>query len=121
MLVSDNIAGKGYLDTINQVHIQVSVLKYTWMTAKDMADGRTSAGLSRIHSEGETEVNGRTFYYYTYSVMEYEEEKATICYYFGAYCDLEDGSIYSISGWAEDYPEALEETYYLDWMDISRF
>lgn len=120
-LVSDNVAGKGYLDTVNQVRIQISVMNYTWLTAKDMADRHFSAELSRIHTEGEIGVNGRPFYYYTYSVMEYEKSKTTTYYYFNAYCDLEDGSIYSISGYAEDCPAALEEIYYLDWMNVSLF
>lgn len=120
-LISDNVAGKTYLDTVNQVYIQTNVLKYTWKTAEDMAKTSAEAELSRIHTEGAVEVSGRTFYYYTYSVLEYGKNKMTTHYYFQAFCDLEDGRIYTIYGRADDYPTALEETYYLDWMDISLF
>lgn len=120
-LISDDIVGKAYLDTDNQVYILTDVVKYTWKTAEDMAKTNATAELSRIHTEGAVEVSGRTFYYYTYSVLEYAKNKMTTHYYFRAFCDLEDGRIYTIYGYADDYPAALEETYYLNWMDISLF
>ena len=119
MLVSDTIAGKEYFDSVNQVYVYANVIEYKWQTAKDMADSLAARELSRIHEEGETEVNGRTFYYYSYSVLEYEKSKTTIRYHFEAFCDLEDGSIYTIAGYTQDYPEALEKTYYQDWMDVT--
>lgn len=119
MLTADNIAGKTYYDEDNQVYIMTSVVKYTWMTAEDMKKSAADRELSRIHTEGEVQVNGRTFYYYTYSVLEYKKMEASTTYSFHAYCDLEDGSIYTISGFTDDYPGALEEIYYLEWMDIS--
>ena len=45
--------------------------------------------------------------------------KTAVRYHFEAFCDLEDGSIYTLAGYAEDYPEALEKTYYIDWMDVT--
>lgn len=119
MLVADTIAGKEYFDSVNQVYIYANVIEYKWQTAKDMADMLAARELSRIHEEGETEVNGRTFYYYSYSVLEYEKNKTTIRYHFEAFCDLEDGSIYTIAGYTEDYPEALEKAYYMNWMDVT--
>ncbi|MBD5481533.1 MAG: hypothetical protein HDR15_03220 [Lachnospiraceae bacterium] len=119
MLVADTIAGKEYFDSVNQVYIYANVIEYKWQTAKDMADSLAARELSRIHEEGETEVNGRTFYYYSYSVLEYEKNKTTIRYHFEAFCDLEDGSIYTIAGYTEDYPEALEKAYYMNWMDVT--
>ncbi|MDE6639676.1 MAG: hypothetical protein K2K63_04065 [Acetatifactor sp.] len=119
MLTADTIAGKTYYDEDNQVYIMTSVVKYTWMTAEDMKKSAADRELSRIHTEGEVQVNGRTFYYYTYSVLEYKKMEASTTYCFHAYCDLEDGSIYTISGFTDDYPGALEEIYYLEWMDIS--
>ena len=119
MLTADNIAGKTYYDEDNLVYIMTNVVKYTWMTAEDMKKSAADRELSRIHTEGEVQVNGRTFYYYTYSVLEYKKMEASTTYCFHAYCDLEDGSIYTISGFTDDYPGALEEIYYLEWMDIS--
>lgn len=120
-LIADDIAGKTYFDTVNQVYIHTDVLKYTWKTAEEMAKTSAAEELSRIHTEGEIEVSGRTFYYYTYSVLEYAKNKMKTRYYFQAFCDLEDGRIYTICGYADDYPATLEENYYLDWMDISLF
>lgn len=121
MLTADNIAGKTYYDEDNQVYIQTNVVKFTWMTAKDMAESSESRQLSRPLASGEVKVNDRIFYYYTYSVMEYGKNDASTDYYFHGYCDLEDGSIYYIDGHGEDYPEAVEAAYYLEWMDISVF
>lgn len=119
MLTADNIAGKTYYDEDNQVYIWTNVVKYTWMTAKDMAEFSADRQLSRPLASGEVKVNGRIFYYYTYSVMEYGKNEASTEYYFDGYCDLEDGSIYYISGYANNNPEATEAAYYLEWMDIS--
>ncbi len=119
ILTADNVAGKTYYDEDNQVYIQANVVKYTWMTAEDMAKSAAGRELSRIHTEGEVQVNGRIFYFYTCSVLEYQKNKTTTNYQFNAYCDLEDGSIYTIFGYTDETPEALEEAYYLEWMDIS--
>lgn len=85
------------------------------------AVSKWETGLSRPLISGEVKVNGRTFYYYAYSVMEYEKNETLTVYRFYGYCDLEDGSIYSIFGHSEDYPEAAEEAYYLEWMNINVF
>lgn len=119
MLTADNIAGKTYYDEDNQVYIWTNVMKYTWMTAKDMAESSADRQLSRPLASGEVKVNGRIFYYYTYSVMKYGKNEVSTEYYFNGYCDLEDGSIYYINGYADDYPEAAEAAYYLEWMNIS--
>lgn len=119
MLTADNIAGKTYYNEDDHVYIWTNVVKYTWMTAKDMAESSADRQLSRPLVSGEVKVNGRIFYYYTYSVMEYGKNEASTKYYFDGYCDLEDGSIYYINGYADDNPEAAEAAYYLEWMDIS--
>lgn len=119
MLTADTIAGKTYYEEDNQVYIHTNVVNFTWMTAKDMAESTAGRRLSRSLASGEVKVNGRIYYYYTYSIVEYEKNKASTDYYFEGYCDLEDGSIYYIYGHGEDYPEAVEAAYYLEWMDIS--
>lgn len=119
ILTADNIAGKNYYDEDNQVYIWANVVKYTWMTAKDLAESSADRQLSRPLASGEVKVNGRIFYYYAYSVIEYGKNKTSTTYSFHGYCDLEDGSIYYIYGHAEDCPEAAETAYYLAWMDIS--
>ena len=118
-IISDNIAGKTYLDTDSQIYIQASITNYTWETAKEKAQKLADSVLSRIHIQDEIEVNNRTFYYYTYSVLEYGKRKKKTYYYFHAFCDLENGDIYSIYGRADDCPMALDEMYYLDVMNIT--
>ncbi len=119
MLTADNITGKTYFDEDHQAYIQTNVVKYTWMTARDMAESAADRNLSRPLASGEVTVSGRTFYYYTYSVLEYGKTKTSRVYQFYGYCDLEDGSIYSIRGYADDNPQAADEAYYLEWMNIS--
>lgn len=121
MLTADNIAGKTYYDEDDQVYVRTDVLKYTWMPAEELARSIADRELSRPHTSGEILVNGRIFYYYTYSVLEYRKNETSTEYLFYAYCDLEDGSIYTIFGHAYDFPEALEAIYYLEWLDISVF
>ena len=118
-IVSDDIAGKSYLDTDNKIYIRVNTIKYTWRTAEELAQYSAASELSRIHDQGEIEIGDRSFYYYMYSVLEYGKMKTESHYYFRAYCDLENGDIYSISGYADDNPKALDEMYYLDVMDIT--
>lgn len=121
MLTADNIAGKTYFDEDHQVYVKVDVLKYTWMSARDMAESIADRELSRPLTSGEVTVNDRTFYYNTYSVLEYGKGDAVTEYRFYGYCDLEDGSIYTIFGSSDDSAEAVEEVYYLEWMNISVF
>lgn len=118
-LISDNIAGKTYLDEENEIYMNVSVINYTWESAKEKADKHSSAGFSRLHEQGETEVNGRVFYYYTYSVLERSKTKKRYHYYFYAYCDLDNGDIYAIYGNADNNPLAMDASFYLNLMDIS--
>lgn len=118
-LISDNIAGKTYLDMDNRIYIRTSITNYTWETAQEKAQKLAANVLSRIHARGEAKVNGRIFYYYSYSVLEYGKKKKQIHYYFHAFCDLENGDIYSIYGSADDCPKAMDERYYLDVMNIT--
>ncbi len=113
-LVSDNVAGKTYLDTKHQIYILLDVTDYTWETAKQKAQSLAQSELSRIHDQGQVEVGDYTFYYYSYSVLEYGEKEKLLHSYFHAYCDLKNGSIYSVYGYADDCPMALEPGYYAD-------
>ena len=118
-IVSDDVAGKTYLDTDNKIYIQTSTSHFTWMTAEEMAQHSAESHLSRIHDQGEIEIGGHTFYYYTYSVLEYGKAKRETHYYFHAFCDLGNGDLYFIYGYADDCPMAIDEMYYLDVMDIT--
>lgn len=118
-IISDNIAGKSYLDTDNMSYIQVSIVDFTWQTAEEMAPKLADAELSRIHTRGELEAGDKTFYYYTYSVLEYRKNKKETRYYFHAFCDLENDGIYCIYGYGDDCPQVLDEMYYLEVMDIT--
>ena len=117
-LISDDISGKTYLDTENRIYIHTSVIHYTWKTANETAEKLAAGELSRIHKQGEVRVGNRLFYYYSYSVLEYGKEKSKTHYYFRAFCDLENGDIYSIYGNADDCPKTLDAAYYLDVMNL---
>jgi len=118
-LISDNIAGKSYFDEENRIYIRVSVMNYVWQSAEEYVEKHYSSGFSRIHEQGQTEINGRVFYYYTYSVLERSKTEKKYQYYFHAFCDLDNGDIYTISGNAADNPLAMDKSYYLNVMDIS--
>lgn len=118
-IVFDDLAGKTYLDTDKQIYIRIGTLNYTWMTAEDMVRSSVSSRLSETTEQGEIESGGRTFYYDTYSVLEYGKTKKVTHYYFEAYCDLENGDIFCIHVSADDRPEVLDELYYLDIYDIT--
>lgn len=118
-IVFDDLTGKTYLDTDEQIYIRINTLNYTWLTAEDMVRSSVSSRLSETMEQGEIEWGGRTFYYDTYSVLEYGKTKKLTHYYFEAYCDLENGDIFCICGFADDRPEVLDELYYLDIYDIT--
>lgn len=117
-LLSDNLAGKSYYADAEKRNVLVSVVPYSWMSAKDMAESRRRAGISRVVDEGRYEVNGVIYYYYAYSVLHIKGEKRSCTYHFAAYADLENGDIYVISGDAADNPQAMELHGYYDFMDI---
>lgn len=117
-LLSDNQAGKSYYADAEKRNVLVSVVPYSWMSAKDMAESRRRAGISRVVDEGRYEVNGVIYYYYAYSVLHIKGEKRSCTYHFAAYADLENGDIYVISGDAADNPQAMEPHGYYDFMDI---
>lgn len=117
-LLSDNLAGKSYYADAEKRNVLVSVVPYSWMSAKDMAESRRRAGISRVVDEGRYEVNGVIYYYYAYSVLHIKGEKRSCTYHFAAYADLENGDIYVISGDAADNPQAMEPQSYYDFMDI---
>lgn len=118
-LVSDNITGKTYLSEKEKIYINLTTSNYTWQTAKEKADKHSLAGFSRIITEGQTEVNGRTFYYYTYSVMRCSKRKKRYDYNFVAYCDMKNGDIYSIHGYSYENETAMDCNFYLDVMNLS--
>lgn len=66
----------------------VSVVPYSWMSAKDMAESKRGAGISKVVDEGRYEVNGVIYYYYAYSVLHIKGEKRSCTYHFAAYADL---------------------------------
>lgn len=117
-LLSDNLAGKSYYADTEKRNVLVSVVPYSWMSAKDMAESRRRAGISKVVDEGRYEVNGVIYYYYAYSVLHIKGEKRSCTYHFAAYADLKNGDIYVISGDAADNPQAMEPHGYYDFMDI---
>ena len=117
-LLSDNLAGKSYYADTEKRNVLVSVVPYSWMSAKDMAESRRRAGISKVVDEGRYEVNGVIYYYYAYSVLHIKGEKRSCTYHFAAYADLKNGDIYVICGDAADNPQAMEPHGYYDFMDI---
>lgn len=119
MLTTDNLYWKTYYDEDNQVYISTDVAKPNWRTAKTMLESKEKYELSRPYSSGEVQVNGRIFYYVTYTVLTYKGEKTSKEYEFYGYCDLEDGSLYSIRGYSQVCPETLDAEYYFEWMNFT--
>ena len=118
ILTNDDLSGKKYYSDIDRVNVIVSVVPYTWMTAADMAEREHGAGISKVIRSGQYEVNGVTFYYYTYSILYIRGGKRSITYHFKGYADLKNGDIYSVYGFADDNPAAMEPDTYADFMKI---
>lgn len=118
ILTDDDLSGKKYYSDNDRVNVTISVVPYTWMTAADMAERERRAGISKVIRSGQYEVNGVTFYYYTYSILYIRGEKRSITYHFNGYADLKNGDIYSVYGFADDNPAAIEPGTYADFMKI---
>lgn len=118
ILTNDDLSGKKYYSDIDRVNVTISVVPYTWMTAADMAERERGAGISKVIRSGQYEVNGVTFYYYTYSILYIRGGKRSITYHFKGYADLKNGDIYSVYGFADDNPAAMEPGTYADFMKI---
>lgn len=119
ILTDDDLSGKKYYSDIDRVNVTISVVPYTWMTAADMAERERGAGISKVIRSGQYEVSGVTFYYYTYSILYIRGEKRSITYHFNGYADLKNGDIYSVYGFADDNPAAMEPDTYADFMKIN--
>ncbi len=119
-LTEDNEAGKTYYSEEDRAHVIISIIPYAWIAAEDIAERKSSAGISKVVTEGDCEINGVTYYYYTYSVMFMEKGEKNCSYYFHAFADLENGDIYSIYGFADKNPKILDEKFYYDFMDIEQ-
>lgn len=119
ILTDDDLSGKKYYSDNDRVNVTISVVPYTWMTAADMAERERGAGISKVIRSGQYEVNGVTFYYYTYSILYIRGEKRSITYHFNGYADLKNGDIYSVYGFADDNPAAMEPDTYADFMKIN--
>ena len=119
ILTDDDLSGKKYYSDIDRVNVTISVVPYTWMTAADMAEREHRAGISKVIRSGQYEEKGVTFYYYTYSILHIRGEKRSITYHFNGYADLKNGDIYSVYGFADDNPAAMEPDTYADFMKIN--
>lgn len=118
ILTDDDLSGKKYYSDNDKVNVMISVVPYTWMTAADMAERERRAGISKVIRSGQYEEKGVTFYYYTYSILYIRGEKRSITYHFNGYADLKNGDIYSVYGFADDNPAAMEPDTYADFMKI---
>ncbi len=124
MLTGDDAIGKTYYDEDDQIYVTADVVKHhdpVKATAKSMAESNVKGNLSRPHTSGEVQVNGRTFYYCTRTVVDYQKRKMVTTYTFDGFCDLGAGNVYCIHGYSEKSPKTLEPEYYLEWMDITVF
>ena len=119
ILTDDDLSGKKYYSDNDKVNVMISVVPYTWMTAADMAERERRAGISKVIRSGQYEVSGVTFYYYTYSILYIGGGKRSITYHFKGYADLKNGDIYSVYGFADDNPAAMEPDTYADFMKIN--
>ena len=119
ILTSDDLSGKKYYSENDKINVMISVVPYTWMTAADMAERERGAGISKVIKSGQYEVSGVTFYYYTYSILYIRGGKRSITYHFKGYADLKNGDIYSVYGFADGNPAAMEPDTYIDFMKIN--
>lgn len=119
ILTSDDLSGKKYYSENDKINVMISVVPYTWMTAADMAERERGAGISKVIKSGQYEVSGVTFYYYTYSILYIRGGKRSITYHFKGYADLKNGDIYSVYGFADGNPAAMEPDTYADFMKIN--
>ena len=119
ILTNDDLSGKKYYSENDKINVMISVVPYTWMTAADMAERERRAGISKVIRSGQYEVSGVTFYYYTYSILYIRDGKRSITYHFNGYADLKNGDIYSVYGFADDNPAAMEPDTYADFMKIN--
>ena len=119
ILTSDDLSGKKYYSKNDEINVMISVVPYTWITAADMAERERGAGISKVIKSGQYEVSGVTFYYYTYSILYIRGGKRSITYHFKGYADLKNGDIYSVYGFADGNPAAMEPDTYADFMKIN--
>ena len=119
ILTNDDLSGKKYYSENDKINVMISVVPYTWMTAADMAERERGAGISKVIKSGQYEVKGVTFYYYTYSILYIRGGKRSITYHFKGYADLKNGDIYSVYGFADGNPAAMEPDTYADFMKIN--
>ena len=119
ILTSDDLSGKKYYSKNDKINVMISVVPYTWMTAADMAERERGAGISKVIKSGQYEEKGVTFYYYTYSILYIRGGKRSITYHFKGYADLKNGDIYSVYGFADGNPAAMEPDTYADFMKIN--
>ena len=113
-----NEFGKDYYSEEEKTDVAIAVQKYTSLTAKDMADSKSLAGISKVLSEGEYELNGYKYYYYTYSIKRIEKDCDRYSYYFVAYTDLDSGDIYMVASFSEENEKVLNKEYFDTFLDI---
>lgn len=118
-VLSEGIVGRNYKIENEDICINVSVREKSMSNAEERAENHTAAGFSKVHTQGEIEIDGRTFYYYTYSVKQCSKEDESYNYHFYAFCDLKNGDVYEVSGWSYVNDEAMDCDFYLDVMKFS--
>jgi transcriptional regulator with XRE-family HTH domain len=85
---------------------------------KLMLDGTSkwTGGRAEVKS---IDVEGRTIYYYTYTVPYVSMDEELEKYYLEAAVDLDDGRIYRVSGYSEDNEKALNIENYMKFLEIT--
>lgn len=117
-LISDDEAGKRYYSEDDRTYVTTSVIPYSWLTAEEMAENQKGAGISKIIKEGDYEINGIQYYYYTYSIMYIKGDEKSYSYHFHAFADLKNGDIYSIHGFTDTNSGILNKEYLYNFMNI---
>ena len=103
---------------IRDRYVTTSVIPYSWLTAEEMAENPKGAGISKIITEGDYEINGIQYYYYTYSIMYIKGDEKSYSYHFHAFADLKNGDIYSIHGFTDTNSRILNKEYLYNFMNI---
>lgn len=118
-LLNEDLSGKTYYSDVDKIKVMTSIVPYTWMSAAEMAEKKTGAGISKTIEEGQREINGVTFYYYAYSVLYVKTGDRKLTYYLNAYADLKNGEIYTINSFANDNPDVMDIDLYYKFMNIT--
>lgn len=110
---------QGYTNREDAIHVTLSVKSDTGSAEEWILRYMESAGASRF-CEKQTDIQGRTVYYFAEEHEWIWEEKREQFYHFYAAIDLEDGLVYWLTGSSMKNENALELETYREFLSVER-